>query len=335
MQELISVIVPVYNVEDYIRRCIDSILNQSYKNFELLLIDDGSPDRCGDICDNYATRDNRVRVIHKINGGLSDARNVGIDIAKGSYLTFIDSDDWVHVDYIRSMYELAINRKAEIAVCGFIKTSTEVKQDSSSEVRILEFSNVEALQHLTGKLYVPLVVTWGKLYKANLFRNIRFPVGKIHEDEFTTYKLLYVANKVVYTPQVLLYYWQRSDSIMGSGFKLKNRLHAMEAYQQRADFFHTINQLSLESRTYLNLFYIAEEIYQHQNLFADDDLKKDFLNNFRGLRVKLRRSKQTLKFRLYYEFYYITPRFALLIRKVFHTFLYITNCKNTREVGKT
>ncbi len=218
---LISVIIPIYKVEYYIHKCIDSVLNQSYKNLEIILVDKGPPDRCGGICDEYAMVDNRIKVIHKENGGLSDARNVGIESATGSYITLIDGDDWIHNKYIEKLYKLIKIKNADIAVCNFIKTYTENVPQVEDEIIICEFSNIEALKQLTDKYYIQMVVAWGKLYKKELFEHIRYPLGKTHEDEFTTHKLLFKASKIVFTTEPLLYYRQRKDSIMGGRVQTK------------------------------------------------------------------------------------------------------------------
>ena len=200
------------------------------------------------MCDQYRIKDSRIKVIHKENGGLSDARNAGIKLAKGKYITFIDSDDWISNNYIEILYDLLVSKDADISVCNFIRTETEEIEISSLRKKIYEFSNVQALENLCGEFNVQLTVSWGKLYKTELFKEIRFPVGKIHEDEFTTYKVLYKANKIVLTTEPLLYYWQRPDSIMGVGFKLKNKLHAIEALHERAEFFNDIGRNNLKIR---------------------------------------------------------------------------------------
>jgi glycosyltransferase involved in cell wall biosynthesis len=320
--DLISVIVPVYKVEDYLRRCIVSILNQTYSNIEIILVDDGSPDSSGDICDDYEKKDPRVKVIHKKNGGLSDARNAGIDIAKGKYTTFLDSDDWIAYDYIETLYDLLVRNGADISVCNFIRTETEIIEITGVAKDIYEFSNIQALDNLCGKFYEQLTVAWGKLYRTELFKEIRFPVGKIHEDEFTTYKVLYKAKKIVVTTEQLLYYWQRPDSIMGLGFKLTNRLHALEAFEERADFFEKIGQIQLRDNTYKALLGIYKSINENIFMFEEEDTKERYLEHYNRFKAKLRNSKQSFKFKLYYETYFISPKLANTIE--------IINKKNKR-----
>ena len=314
---LISVIIPIYKVEEYIHKCIDSVISQTYTNLEIILVDDGSPDRCGEICDEYARVDNRIKVIHKENGGLSDARNVGIEFATGSYITLLDSDDWIENKYIEKLYELLKVKKADISVCNFVKTYNENISKVEDKVFIHEFSNIEALEELTGKYYLQMVVAWGKLYKKELFENIRYPLGKTHEDEFTTHKLLYKASKIVFTTEPLLYYRQRKDSIMGAGFKLRNRIHTIQALEERAVFFKNIGQNDLKDKTYRSLFGIYRSINENIDKFENEESKKEYLNNYNRYRLKLRQSKQSLKFRLYSEAYFFSPKLASVIETIY------------------
>lgn len=308
MDDLISIIIPIYKVENLLERCVDSILRQTYDNIEIILVDDGSPDRCGEICDQYEIKDSRIKVIHKKNGGLSDARNAGIDVAKGEYITFIDSDDWVSEKYVKTLYDLLVSKSADISVCNFIRTEKEEIETSNEQNELYEFNNIEALTNLCGEFYQRLTVSWCKLYKTELFADIRFPVGKIHEDEFTTYKLLYKAKKIALTNEVLLYYWQRPDSIMGTSFKIKNRLHAIEAFQERADFFESIGETTLRDKTYRALFGIYSEVNDNLKYFQDQSEKNLFVNSFKNHILKLNKTNQALFFRIFYKTYYKLPR---------------------------
>ncbi|NNU74906.1 glycosyltransferase [Clostridium estertheticum] len=214
---LISIIVPIYNVEVYIRNCVDSILGQSYENLEIILVDDGSPDNCGDICDEYRSKDKRIKVIHKKNGGLSSARNAGIDIASGDYLGFIDSDDWIERDMYESLYNAIIEHKADISVCGrYIVEGDKITTISDSE-KAQVFTRSEALTELVLDEYSGMKnFAWDKLYKKELFDDIRYPEGKYYEDIFTTYKLFSKSNKIVDIKSPKYYYLLREDSICGS-----------------------------------------------------------------------------------------------------------------------
>lgn len=308
MGEVITIIVPIYKVEDCLHRCVVSILNQTYKRLEIILVNDGSPDGCGKICDDYAMLDERVKVIHKKNGGLSDARNTGIEIAQGEYISFVDSDDWIEDNYIEKLYQLLINTNSDISVCNFIRTSTEKVKINQSEEKKHEYSNIEALEQLYDRFGVQMVTAWGKLYKRKLFEGIRFPVGRIHEDEFTTYKLIYNAKKIALTTAQLLYYWQREDSIIGSGFNIKHRLDIIDAFNERAEFFDHIGLNDLRDRTYKVLFFIYKDVNKWKKMFENGYKKELFERNFKDLRKKLRESKQNYKFKAFYEMYFVAPK---------------------------
>ena len=304
--ELISIIVPIYKVEPYLHKCIDSILNQTYKNLQIILVDDGSPDRCGEICDQYAKTDKRINVIHKENGGLSDARNCGIDVATGKYLSFLDSDDWLHNEYIEKLYELLKSSKSDISACDFLRTSTEKVHTDYSNQTVYEFSNIEALEQYTDGFYVQMVVAWGKLYKRKLFEGIRFPVGRIHEDEFTTHRLLYKAKKVVYTTAQLLYYRQREDSIMKISFNINQKLDALDSYEERSAFFEAEGLTELSDKTYLMEFDLClsyiDEIYELNDKLSEglliERLKKikDTLI-LKNLHIDMENAKQAKAFK--------------------------------------
>ena len=310
MSELISVVVPVYKVEEYLSRCVDSILGQTYCNIEVILVNDGSPDRCAEMCDEYSYKDPRVKVIHKKNGGLSDARNAGIEKAKGDYISFVDSDDWVHCEYIERLYRLLRSKGADIAVCNFMRTSKEDIEINLNGEDVFEFSNIEALQQYSDRLYVPMVVSWGKLYNKQLFEDVRFPVGRIHEDEFTTHKLIFKARKIVFTTLPLLYYWQREDSIMGSGFKLKNKLDAIDALLERSVFFESIGLNDLRDATNKKVFFMYRSILKYLRQERMSKIDRKYHQYFFVLKERLREGNYKFKFKVFYEAYYIAPSLA-------------------------
>ncbi|MBP1744959.1 MAG: hypothetical protein H6Q58_1937 [Firmicutes bacterium] len=312
MGELVSVIIPVYKVEDYIRRCVDSVLKQTYGNLEIILVDDGSPDRCGEICDEYAAKDSRVVSIHKKNGGLSDARNAGMEVCKGEYITFLDSDDWVEAAYIEKLYRLLKETDSDISVCSFIRTSKEDAEPDAAPEEIRVFSNIEALNSLESnadiQLYIQLVVAWGKLYRRSLFDGVTYPVGKLHEDEFTTYKLLYRADRVALTSAQLLYYWQREDSIMGAGFNVKGNLDATEALKERAEFYQKAGLDELSSRACKMAFLKSLVLNKRSGEIEKPDFRERLDRNLADLRSDLRKTKQKPGFKAFYELYYFAPK---------------------------
>lgn len=315
MNELITIVVPIYNVEDYLVRCIESILSQTYRNIEIILVDDESPDNCGEICDYYAKLDERINVIHKKNGGLSDARNVGIETAHGRYITFLDSDDWIHDEYIKMLYSLMIEKKSDIVICNFIKTSSELGSSPSGTFteKKYEYSNIEAMEQLFGEFYLQMVVAWGKLYKIELFKNIRFPVGRIHEDEFTTYKLLFSADKIVFYDKPLLYYWQREDSIIGSGFKLKHRLDYLDALTERALFLQEIKLEKLSNKIYKSVFAIFLTTFLEINQMGE---KREVLVKFKKVASDLKKSRLFGMY-IFYRSYLTFPNITIWIYKLY------------------
>ena len=211
MSERISVIVPIYNVERYLEKCIDSILAQTWRELEVILCDDGSTDGCGAICDRYAARDDRVRVIHKANGGLSDARNAGLEIASGGWYTFIDSDDFITPDTIERMYEAAVSTGSQIAVCNMIR----IYDDGGTEdfYRPVVEQTLLAGNDRFETLKQPSVCN--KLFRADLFNGVRFPKGKFYEDTFVYHIPAHRAENIVQTGHDGYFYLSRRESILG------------------------------------------------------------------------------------------------------------------------
>lgn len=210
---MISIIVPIYNVERFLRNCVDSILKQTYRNIELILVDDGSPDDCPTICDYYASQDNRVKVIHQNNKGLSSARNAGLKIAKGEYISFIDGDDFIHDNYFEIMYKEIIETKSDISICLYCREEKMLSDelvDNMTTMDSCQFENYY-LNNTGGR-----VVT-NKLFKSSVFKAISFPIGKMHEDEFIIHHIGNVVNKVVLIPMYLYYYRQNNESIVSTG----------------------------------------------------------------------------------------------------------------------
>lgn len=248
---LISVIVPVYKVEPYLSRCIDSILAQSFADFELILIDDGSPDNCGKICDEYAQKDNRIHVIHKENGGLSSARNAGIDWAfdnsNSQWLTFIDSDDAIKSNYLYTLYNYAHENNADVVACKAIRVynDNELKTAMNTLTKPSQPHRLYCGKDACINLYkttseIP-ISSCTKLYKRDLFQNIRFPVGKIHEDQAIVPLIIYSAKKVVAADDVIYCYYCNAESIMGKPFYPK-RFDDIDALQSCEEFFKEKNE---------------------------------------------------------------------------------------------
>jgi len=231
----ISVIVPVYKVEPYLDKCVSSIVNQTYTNLEIILVDDGSPDSCPTMCDAWAEKDSRIRVIHKPNGGLSDARNAGIVVATGELMAFVDSDDWIASDMYEHLYQRLTEDDSDIAACG-VQMVWENKTPSRTLTRegSCVLNQEEAMQAIIEESWLKQPV-WYKLYKTALVRDILFPKGKYHEDVFWSYQAVGRAQRVSVSDHIGYYYLQRGGSIMGEGYSLK-RLDAVEAKVQRCAY---------------------------------------------------------------------------------------------------
>lgn len=257
--ETISVIIPIYKVEAYLEKCIASVQNQSYRNLEIILVDDGSPDDCGKICDRYAGEDTRIKVLHKENGGLSDARNKGLDAATGEYIFFVDSDDFIHPQMVEILYHDLQTTGADISVCGFLpveegeEVSFALPDDRETEVYEGE-EVMHGLQHRN----LLTVVAWNKLYKRSLFANLRYPKGKLHEDEFLVHQLLHQCKRIVYTDVRLYYYLQRSNSIVGV-LKWNVVADGWQAYEERLAFLqdHSYGQMVVWTKLHM-LHYICK-----------------------------------------------------------------------------
>ena len=212
---MISLIVPVYNVEKYLKNCLDSILNQSYSDFELILVDDGSTDQSGKICDEAQKMDSRIRVLHKENGGLSSARNAGTRLARGEELAYIDSDDMIHPDYLKILLQNLEKTGADISVCRYVDFEDQDPFGKMPETEKLSvISGREAVEQIVGPHLRYMITAWGKLYKAALKELLIYPEGKIHEDEYVTYQVFYHAEKLAVTDRPLYGYRQNPNSIM-------------------------------------------------------------------------------------------------------------------------
>ena len=231
--DIISIIVPVYNVKDYLQRCVDSLLAQTYTNIEIILVDDGSTDGSGKLCDDLAEREARVKVLHKENGGTASSRNAGFKIASGEYISHVDSDDWVSPEFIEKLHNLAVENDCEISECSYVKTDRQDETINNSNESLTIVDTETALKHnLQGTMFGDVVCC--KLYKRSCLTS-EFPEGTHHEDVFWVYQALSGSKKLVHTSDILYYYYQRTDSKMNLKYSLK-RLDAVDAMQQRAAF---------------------------------------------------------------------------------------------------
>lgn len=283
---LISVIVPVYKVEDYLPRCVDSLLAQTYPNLEIYLVDDGSPDRCGILCDEFAAADPRIRVIHKENGGLSSARNAGIDVAEGEYLGFVDSDDWVEPDFYEQLYAAAAKFGASMAYCGRLDEESgtgaqtvglcpereEVISGEEFVRRVFHWENVDS-------------AAWDKLYRRELFREIRYPLGVICEDVPVTYRLALLGGRVAACPKPLYHYFHRPNSITTSLISPRNFRYVENVRKVEEDICQNWPQLE-ESARYLKTRTIGVTLQALE--VSDPAVQEKFASQSREYRSQLR-----------------------------------------------
>lgn len=322
---LLSIIVPVYKVEKYLSACLDSILVQTYANFELIVIDDGSPDGCADICESYAARDQRVRVIHQQNAGLAAARNRGLDEAKGELIGFVDSDDTISPDMYSVLYEALSASKADICVCNY-RCVDEMGHPVGEEDLPIKDEVIVGVSAIIKKLEEDKnwfwVTAWNKLYRRELLESLRFPQGKLHEDEFIIHHILVRCNKAACVSEALYIYLKRGGSITGSSFTL-NRLDAAEALFDRAKVLmeHGVSSYSAYYACSVGLMvmtkgYVCLDI--HDSHYRKR--YKELCMHFRSAAAMLLRSDLALvwKIRLFFNRispYYIWKYMERLMRK--------------------
>ncbi|WP_321826999.1 glycosyltransferase [Maribacter dokdonensis] len=246
---LVSIIVPIYNVESYLPKCLNSIISQSYTKLEIILVNDGSTDGCLTICNNYKEKDARIIVIDKENGGLSDARNKGIDFANGEYLSFVDSDDYIHPKMIETMAQMTISEEADIVICGHYKVyDSETTEAIRGDGSIYVYKKEEALKKILEDVDINSFA-WDKIYKKELFLNLRYPVGRIFEDTAFTYKVFEKAKKIVQLNNPFYYYLMRENSLSNTR-NYKRNYHNFLAFYERFEFvnvnFKELNELCAE-----------------------------------------------------------------------------------------
>lgn len=311
----ISVIVPVYKVEAFLHRCVDSILAQTYRDFELILVDDGSPDNCGAICDGYAEKDCRIHVIHQHNGGLSAARNTGIDYvfesSNSQWLAFVDSDDWLHPEYLQQLYRAVEQTGCQISACGFYYTDGSAIPDEEP----LAAESVDADDYYCGGEFGNATpAACGKLYHRDLFYKLRYPVGKLHEDEFTTYRALYRAGKIAVVRGKLYAYFQNPEGITHSVWTPR-RMDVLEAFEAQIAFAQQKCRSRLLKKTVEAYIYgICNQLEKAQKVFHKELRKK----LRRGLKLarELNCGMGYSRFHWAYEMAYPCKAFWWLISKV-------------------
>lgn len=316
--ELISVIIPVYKVEDCLDKCVRSVVEQTYSNLEIILVDDGSPDGCGAMCEGWAVKDSRIKVVHKENGGLSDARNAGMKIATGSLISFIDSDDWVTPDFLGALLEAMKSQKAQIAECA-----VELVDEAGNVLRHRETANVTSMDKIEGLRRLILEdgifqTVWNKLYRREVLEGILFEKGKYHEDDFWTYQVFDRMERLAIVERPMYRYLQRSGSIMGAGYSLK-RLDGPEARYRRMEYLSKYDQLRDLTRQQLMLDYL----WNLQSIMRclkgrERRLAVETILNMKKTTPKVAQKKLTLnfKYRIWYRSFIIAPRLTARLRNL-------------------
>lgn len=262
METAISVIVPIYRVEKYLPACIDSILNQTFTDFELILVDDGSPDRCPEICDETAKQDARVRVIHQANAGLSAARNAGIEIAHGEWLGFVDSDDYIAPQFYEKLYQTAQRTDADCVMCSVQNVDESGKSIDSALMRVADEvkTGQEVLQKIGRDDVTPYLTAWNKLYRRKLFNTLRYPSGRQNEDVFVFAELFCQVQRAACVAEPLYFYRKRIDSIMNSAVTLRN-LDEMWAYVNCFEHLQQDDEESILKETEKRVFAKLTGVY--------------------------------------------------------------------------
>jgi len=283
---ILTIITPVYNAEKYLCRCIDSILNQTLADFELILVNDGSPDGSADICEEYAKKDSRVKVLHQENQGQAAARNHALDIATGTYIGFVDSDDYIHPRMYEILVKNAVDTGAEISIGGYRSVSLEsANTEDFVEIVTSTASGDDFLRHcLLDAVDKKCWVLWDKIFRRECFDGIRMPEGRIHEDNAVVYKLLYEANKVVDCDVPLYYYYQNPESTMNRRFGIKN-LDWLKVLREMVDYFtEKKDEVLLDKMNRSYLFALADLLRSVKeklnNKKAEKALKKELKRQY-------------------------------------------------------
>ncbi len=312
MEKLVSVIVPVFNVENFIDVCVESLIKQSYSNIEIILVDDGSTDSSAMLCDKWATVDTRIKVIHQANGGLSAARNTGLNHAAGEYICFVDSDDFVQKDYVKCMVDAIEDTGAEVAFCDVATSRWPVLVSPITSNRILDAAECRRwLDNLISREYALMVVSWNKLYKKELFVNNRFEEGRLHEDEFMINKLIFSIEKMVYVPLEEYVYRMNSSGITGKENEYNiAHLDAIDAYADRIDVSLENNDIGFAKITLRNTLYKLADYYFKMEEHHHNTIKSK-MRNVLDKYSEIVTTRQKFK----YELFMLSPTvFKLIFR---------------------
>lgn len=315
----VSIIIPVYNVEPYLHKCVDSVLAQTLTDIEIILVDDGSPDACPTICDEYALSDTHIKVIHKTNGGLGSARNAGLDTATGEYIAFVDSDDFIAAEMVEQLLSALLKTDADLSICGYQKTDESgIPSGSKSSFSYSVMTGMQVLEKLYTPDYIYFTIACNKLFKKSLFSEIRFPEGKLFEDGYAAFRYYYASKTVVCLPECFYFYLTRNNSITTSSLSVKN-LDGLDADIDSIGF--------LKEKGCYDLLAKAQTKYAGAvmtNLKRYDLTQKDVRLRFRAIKKDFTRlypdimNNRTLskKEKVLFTFFRVSPRLCKLVVEV-------------------
>lgn len=281
--DLISAIIPVYNVETYLGPCIESVINQTYINLEIILIDDGSTDCSGYICDQFAQKDERIVVIHQQNEGIAAARNRGVRQARGTYLFWVDSDDYVSPQIVEELYNNLLSNNADMSICNYTQGSERAYQFKSQEGNIELFGYEKGLNYIykSHKFSFIMAASWAKLIKKSLYDGLEYPVGKIFEDIYISHKLIGNCNTIVYTDKIMYYYYQWPKSILGKKLYIE-KLDYLGAFEERIHFFRNLGLMELAEKARIQYLHaLMWEYSRAKDILHNKDMVKHIKKEYR------------------------------------------------------
>jgi glycosyltransferase involved in cell wall biosynthesis len=300
----ISVVVPVYNTQEYFARCFQSLTAQTYPDLEIILVNDGSTDDSGNLCDEAAQIDQRVRVIHQGNRGLSAARNVGLDHSQCDYVTFLDSDDWLDPDCLRILADEILGNNADVSMCRLARVHGEDDAVPVTGPWVQSFMRIDGLMYIDRNLSGLMAVSCGKLFKKALFSGIRFPEGRYHEDEFTTYRLLYEAERMVIINRMLYYHRIRAASITQKTLTFARAKDAIEALLERGCFFQDQHLPLLAGSAHRYMFHLYREYTQKLKDQLSPAEAKSWGDLGQKVHEVLKKGAASLRFKMAYETFF-------------------------------
>lgn len=316
-EDLVSVIVPVYNVEKYIHRCILSILEQSYKNLEIILVNDGSTDKSREVCEGFLEKDERVTVINKSNGGLSSARNCGLDVANGKYVCFVDGDDFIHPEMIRILHQEISSGKFDLVYCLYQKVyQNEIYSDIPSNYSVIEKSKTETFETLFAE-ELEIKLAWNKLYKKEIFETLRYAKGRLHEDEFIIHYILENVTKIKKVNLKLYYYFQRDNSIMAK-LTVKRVRDTIAAYESRIKLIEENIELNKFKNDSISvLFSVCKRLYIQMMSDKKNNERKEIIEEIRGAYKKWFKQADKENLKISDKLFEISPLlFGIIYKKI-------------------